>query len=390
MSNGTVPTNKWTTWAKDLRLEKFNAAEWVALAQKCGYRYIVVTTKHHEGFHMWDTEFSDFKVTNTPFGRDYLKELTDACHAAKMPIGFYYSQRDFYHPDYQPVDHAKAETVGQYWWKLKPGETSPLGPRHKDYIEYQFKVCRELCTKYGRIDFWWWDAVSLGGMFTAEMWDAEKLTRLVRELQPHIVMNNRCSVPGDFDTPEQRLGTYQDWRAWETCMPIQADGGWAFTGAPVKPLAKRIHILVNNACGDGNTLMSWGPHWDGAFDDDQIKAQLEMADWLKRNGTSVYGTRGGPWKTGAWGGSTRRDNKAWLHVTKWAGETLRLPPLPERAVQSARLLGGESVAFEQSGGTLTITVPQARQDSTDTIIELTFDKPVVGLKTVDASKGNPK
>ena len=385
MTNGSVPTSEWTTWAKDMKLEKFDAREWVDIARKCGYQYIVVTVKHHEGFHMWDTAFSGFKITNTPFGRDYLKELTDACHAAKMPIGFYYSQRDFYHPDYQPVDHAKTETVGQYWWKLKPGETSPLGPRHKKYIDYQFNVCRELCTKYGRIDFWWWDAVSLNGMFTAEMWDAEKLCRMVRELQPRIVMNNRCSVPGDYDTPEQRLGSWEDWRAWETCMPIQADGGWAYSGAPVKPLAERIHILVNNICGDGNTLMSWGPHWDGAFDAAQIKAQLEMGAWVQKNAKAIYQTRGGPWKPATGGGSTRRDNAAWLHITKWPGETLRLPAILGRTVKSARLPGGESVSFEQSAETLSVTLPRAQQDPVDTIIELVFDKPVAGLTAVDGA-----
>ena len=383
MSDGTAPTSEWTTWAKEMKLEKFDAREWVQLARKCGYQYIVATVKHHEGFHMWDTAFSDFKVTNTPFGRDYLKELTDACHAAKMPIGFYYSQRDFYHPDYQPVDHAKTETVGQYWWKLKSGQSSPLGPRHRNYIDYQFKVCRELCTKYGQIDFWWWDAVSLNGMFTAEMWDAEKLCRMVRELQPQIVMNNRCSVPGDFDTPEQRLGSFQDWRAWETCMPIQADGGWAFSGAPVKPLAERIRILVNNICGDGNTLMSWGPQWDGAFDETQVVAQLEMGEWVKRNGKAIYQTRGGPWKPAAWGGSTRRDKTAWLHITKWPGESLRLPALPGRLVRTARVLGGEGVRFEQSADTLTLALPRANQDPVDTIIELAFDQPVAGLPAVD-------
>lgn len=125
MANGQKRTEAWTTWPADMKLEKFNAKEWVEIAKRAGFKYIVVTTKHHEGFHMWDTAFSDFKITNTPFGRDYLKEITDACHEAKMPIGFYFAQREWYHSDYQPVDLSKVKLNGNHW-TLNPGETSPL------------------------------------------------------------------------------------------------------------------------------------------------------------------------------------------------------------------------------------------------------------------------
>ncbi|MFO1521778.1 MAG: alpha-L-fucosidase [Kiritimatiellia bacterium] len=194
MANGEKRTEPWTTWPADMKLEKFNAREWVDIARRSGFKYIVVTTKHHEGFHMWDTAFSDFKITNTPFGRDYLKELTDACHEAGMPVGFYFAQREWYHPDYQPVDLTKVKINGDHW-TLNAGETSPLGPRHGRYLEYQKNVIRELCTKYGKIDIWWWDAVTWGGMFTEEMWDSENMTRMIRELQPGIIINNRASCP---------------------------------------------------------------------------------------------------------------------------------------------------------------------------------------------------
>ena len=129
--------------------------------------------------------------------------------------------------------------------------------------------------------------------------------------------------------------------------------------------------------------MSWGPHWDGAFDETQVVAQLEMGEWVKRNGKAIYQTRGGPWKPAAWGGSTRRDKTAWLHITKWPGESLRLPALPGRLVRTARVLGGEGVRFEQSADTLTLALPRANQDPVDTIIELAFDQPVAGLPAVD-------
>lgn len=380
MANGQKRTEEWTTWPADMRLEKFNSKEWVETAKRAGFKYIVVTTKHHEGFHMWDTAFSDFKITGTPFGRDYLKELTDACHEANMPIGFYFAQREWYHPDYQPVDLQKVKINGNHW-TLKPGETSPLGPRHAQYLDYQKNVIRELCTNYGKIDIWWWDAATWGGMFTKEMWDSENMTRLIRELQPGIVINNRASLPGDFDTPECHLGDYQDWRPWETCMPIST--GWCYTGDPARSFDSLVQLLVGAACGDGNLLASWGPHWDGAFDEGQKQRLFEIGDWLNRNGESIYGTRGGPWKPTQWGGSTRRGTTAYLHLFTRPTGALVLPALPGRQVVSARLLvSGAPVSFEQKGAHLTLSIPGQDAIKGALVVALTMNESLDGLPAV--------
>ncbi len=380
MANGEKRSEEWTTWPADMKLEKFNAKEWVEIAKRAGFKYIVVTTKHHEGFHMWDTAFSDFKITNTPFGRDYLKELTDACHEAGMPVGFYFAQREWYHPDYQPVDLSKVKINGNQW-ELNPGETSPLGPRHTKYLEYQENVIRELCTKYGKIDVWWWDAVTYGNMFTKEMWDSERMTRMIRELQPGIVINNRASLPGDFDTPECHLGDYQDWRDWETCMPIST--GWCFTGDPARPFDSLIQLVAGAACGDGNLLASWGPQWDGAFDEGQKQRLFEIGDWLKLNGESIYGTRGGPWKPGAWGGSTRRGNTAYIHLFQRPVSDMLLPAVPGREVVSAKLLAtGETVPFKQNSSWLTLSIPGTAPINGDQVVALTMSGPLDGLPAI--------
>lgn len=380
MANGEKRTEEWTTWPADMKLEKFNAREWVEIAKRAGFKYIVVTTKHHEGFHMWDTAFSDFKITNTPFGRDYLKELTDACHEAGMPIGFYFAQREWYHPDYQPVDLTKVKTNGLHW-TLNPGETSPLGPRHAKYLEYLKNVVSELCTKYGKIDIWWWDAVTFGGMFTKEMWDSENMTRMIRELQPGIVINNRASLPGDFDTPECHLGDYQDWRPWETCMPIST--GWCYTGDPARPLDDLLRLLSGAACGDGNLLASWGPHWDGAFDDGQKQRLFEMGDWLKQNGAAIYGTRGGPWKPTSWGGSTRHGDMAYLHLFTRPTSDLVLPSIPGRQVVTANLLAsGESVPFKQDGTRLVLSIPGTDPIKGSLIVALKMNDTLDGLPSI--------
>ena len=379
--SGPIDDPVWQAFPEEFHFEQFDAEEWVAIAQEAGFKYMVVIAKHHDGFHLWDTALSDFKVTHTPFGRDYLKELADAAQTAGMPFGIYYSQRDWYHPDYMPVDPAKVQQQGTRW-TLNPGETSPLGERHQQYIDYQFAAVRELCTKYGKLDIFWWDALWWGGMFTPDMWDAERLTRMVRELQPGILLNNRSSLPGDFDTPEHRLGYFQDWRPWESCMTLTST--WSYSGTPPKSRDEIIRMIVNNACCDGNLLLSWGPQWNGAFAPAEKARLLEVGEWLQRNGTAIYGTRGGPWRFTTWGGSTRRGNNVWLHVLHWDGETLRLPALPGRQVISARLLSGEPVDYTQAGGALEINVPRALQKAENTIIELTMDQSVDGLPSLDA------
>ncbi len=394
---GPIPDEVWQSWPNDFVFDKFNAEHWVATAQSAGFKYIVAITKHHDGFHMWDSAYSEFKVTNTPFKRDYLKELSDACHKAGLPFGIYYSQRDWYHPDYMPADPAKVEIPeaqgnlnpgdpgrGKHpakCWVLKPGETSPLGKRHHKYIEYQHNVCRELCTKYGKLDIFWWDAAWWGGMFTQEMWDSEALTREIRSLQPGILLNNRCSLPGDFDTPEQELGCYQDHRPWESCMCLES--GWSYTGAAPKGRDEIIRWIVNNVCCDGNLLLSWGPKWDGEFDTVQRQRLLEVGAWLKENGHAIYGTRGGPWKPTESFGSVRKESMIYLHVFDWKSETLQLPAIPQRRLMSARLLSGNDIPFTQDNEEIAITVIKTQQVAPDTIIELTMDQSVDCVCTIN-------
>jgi len=348
-------TDEYLQWPAQMRLEKFNATEWVRIAKESGFRYIVVISKHHEGFHMWDTAYSDFKITKTPFGRDYLKEIADACHQAEMPWGIYYAQREWYHPDYDPKNYK--------------------GELHQRYLEYNRNVCRELCTKYGKVDFFWFDAAWWGEMFTAEMWEAESLTRMLRELQPHMLINNRASLPGDFDTPEQRSGFYQE-RAWEACLSLT--DSWSWSGTPPKSRDQLVRILASTACANGNALVSWGPHWDGAFDKRELSRLREIGEWMKRNGESIYGTRGGPWLPGTWGGSTRRGKHVYLHILDSQLATLYLPPIPAR-VESARLLGnGTPVPFKQDADGIVLPLPASGRDAANTIVALMLDQPVIG------------
>jgi alpha-L-fucosidase len=372
--HGGYPDEAWQkTWPKEFRLEKFNADEWVKIAKDAGVRYVIVIAKHHDGFHMWDTKYSDFKITNTPFGRDYLKEVADACHRAGMRFGIYYSQRDWYHPDYAPIDTNTIQRIGDApYYKALPGKTVSAGKRHQLYKDYQFKVVEELCTRYGKIDEFWFDAVWWGGMFTPDMWDSEKLTRMIRRLQPGIIINNRASLPGDFDTPEQRVGMYQK-RAWESAMTL--NGSWAFSHEPVKPVRTLIREMLSAAAGNGNVLLSWGAHWDGAFDPAQKDTLLKIGSWLKQYGQAYYSTKGGPWLPDRNRGSVFKGSKVYLYVFDWTASKMSLPALADNQVLNAVFLqSGKPVTFTQNKDSIRIVRP-AQANPIVTLIELTLAKP---------------
>lgn len=371
---GTIPDQEYEGFADRFRLERFDAADWVGMAKRAGMRYIVAVAKHHDGFHMWDTAHSDFKVTNSPFGRDYLKELAEACRRADMPFGVYYSQRDWHHPDYQPLDPAVTEpTPVPPFWNALRGAPRRAGPRHDSYIRYMHDTVRELMMGYGKIDFLWWDALWWGGMYHADMWNSAEIEREVRRLQPHILINNRASLPGDFDTPEQRLGMFQNDRPWESCISLGPH--WAWSPGEVKSKREIIRLLVGTASGDGNLLISTGARSDGSFDPAHVQRLLEVGDWLDRYGQTIHGTRGGPWKPGEWGGSTHTGNTVYLHVTSWPVDGLVLPNL-DRAIRNATLVTGDgSVSVTQGSGDLRFAVPESARDPIDTIIRVDLAVP---------------
>lgn len=366
---GPIPDAEYEDFAKRFRMEAFDAGEWARMARRAGAKYVVAVAKHHDGFHMWNTAHSDFKIAHSPFRRDYIGELGAACRAEGLSFGMYYSQRDWHHPDYQPLDEAVAEPIPRPpFWRLIPGAERRPGPRHARYIRYMHRTVRELMANYGRVDILWWDALWWGGMYRADMWRSTEIEREVRRLQPRILINNRAGLRGDFDTPEQRLGMFQDDRPWESCVSLGPH--WAWSPGAVKSKRELVRLLVGTASGDGNLLLSTGARSDGSFDPAHIERLLEVGEWLRRFGHTVYGTRGGPWKPAEWGGSTHAGDTVFLHVTDWPTQALRLPDLG-RTVQAARLLTGDgTVSVAQRDGWLRLALPEASRDPIDTIIEL--------------------
>lgn len=319
------PREEWTTWKDSLTLDEFDVNDFKHILKESGVKYVMLVAKHHDGFHFWDTEFSDFKSTNTPYGKDFVKEIIEACRESGVKVGIYYSQRDWYHPDYEPIDTTTIDKIPEPpYFKAKLGHEVKPGLKHQKYIDYQFKVVEELCTKYGKLDMFNFDANYWNGMYTADMWDSECLTRMIRRLQPGIIINNRASLPGDYDSPEQRIGIFQNNRAWETCMCLCDT--WSYSPSRVKPPLELFQNLQSIAVGDGNLLLSWGMEWSGRWNPEQKKAFIGLGDYLKTYGQTIYNTQGGPWISQDWGGTTYAEDKIFVHVVKLpADKTIRLP-----------------------------------------------------------------
>ena len=345
---------------KSFNPSQFNAKQWVDLAKKTGMKYLVFTAKHHGGFSMWDTKYSDYSIMNTPFKRDVIKELADACHKAGIHFGIYYSPRDWHHPDYGMGDNAKYET-------------------------YMTGQLTELLSNYGKVDVVWFD--SFGSGKSIEYWHADKVLDLVRKLQPQTVINNRCSFFGenvpslqaDFDTPEQRIGAYQIYRDWESCMCVvnAPGGGWSYRkDGSVKKFEKCIENLVDCATGNGNLLLDVGPDSFGNIPEDQTARLVEIGAWMKKYGHTIYGTQGGPIRNGKWGGATFKGKKVYLHLFAKAPDTLEIPTALKQKLTSVKNLSGAKVEVVQVNGRLKISSTTSDRNSPDTIVELTFDNPV--------------
>lgn len=364
-----VSDAQYDSWAKQIAFPKFSAEEWADMAKKGGFKYVVIIAKHHDGFHMWDTAYSDYKITNAPFGRDYLKELIDALRSAGLKIGIYYSKRDWTHPDYEPVPVKDAEAISKPpYFKMKNGKKWYLTEKHKKYQQYMFNTVRELMTNYGKIDLLWWDAEYNSGMFTKEMWNAEELEKMVRTLQPHIVINNRAGLPGDYDTPEGHTGFFQNTRMWETCMPLGKY--WAYSPNKPKSVKKIMTQLINCAGGDGNYLLSIGCKPDGSIAANEAKEIREIGRWLKQYGKSIYATRGGIWRPTKKYASCFKGSTVYLHVLSSLPFTYFTLPFKSNTLKSYSCLTGEKAILKAKNGKLHVAVFNKKPHAYDTILEI--------------------
>lgn len=362
-SRGTqTPIEEYDNLYKKFDPTKFNADEWVAIAKAAGMKYMVLTTKHHDGFCLWDTKQTDYNIMNSPFGRDVVKELAAACKNGGIGFGTYYSTCDWHHPDF-PLTSPKG--------KVKR-ETHNLD-RYTEYLKAQTK---ELLS-YGPLFTLWYDV--------PQKFDATRgagVINMARAIQPDIVINNRTGHPGDYDTPEQRIGGFQIDRPWETCMTICQQWAWK-PDDKMKSLEQCLQTLIRTNGGDGNLLFNVGPMPNGEIEARQVERLKEMGAWLNKNGEAVYGTRGGPWKPSSHIVSTRKGDKIYVHLLRKVEGAISLPALPIE-VRSAKILNGPAAKHSVKNDMLAIEIPADSWDEIDTIIELTIDGDAMTIQPLKA------
>lgn len=363
---------------------KYDPRAWVKLAKAAGQRYMVFTSKHHDGFCMFDSSYTKYKITNTPYGKDIVKELAEACKAENMPLGFYYSPPDMDHPGYRDTSR-----LSSFGWQ---GE--PWRPEWFLYLGYMELQLRELLTRYGDVAIIWFD-----GLSHQEKYDGHRFHNLIHEMQPKTLINNRIGLPGDYDTPEQYVpkvtptrkgvthrGTTvpsdeaaaaapkpEDFRLWETCMTI--NGTWAYNKNDLKykSATDLIRTLVNVASKGGNLLLNVGPMPEGEIQPEFQERLLAIGSWLKTNGEAIYGATYGPLQNLAFGKTTAKGKTVYLHIFDWpAGGALEVPGLEGRVSQAALLDGRTKVGFEQGGGTLKLRLPTQAPDAHASVIALTM------------------
>ena len=367
MDRAVIPVAKYAAYARDFNPVKFDATEWVRIAKDAGMKYIVITAKHHDGFAMYPSKVSPFNLRDaTPFQRDPLAELSEACRKEGLRLGFYYSQAmDWHHPGGQPP--------GRGWWD---------DAQHGNMTNYVDTIAvpqvRELLSNYGPVFELWWD---IPRNMTPEL--AGRLLDVVQECQPGVIMNDRLGggVKGDLDTPEQFIPSTggPPGRDWETCMTMNNTWGFKQQDTDWKSASDLLRKLLDICHKGGNFLLNVGPTAEGEIPAASVERLREIGAWLQKNGESVYGTTGSPVPFLSWGRCTRRGNTLYLHVFDWPKNgVLRMPM--RALVVSAHLLADPARPLTTGADdrAVLIHLPAKAPDAIASVIKLTLDgEPVV-------------
>ncbi|MEN6536188.1 MAG: alpha-L-fucosidase [Bryobacteraceae bacterium] len=359
---------------------KFDARAWVRLAKAAGQRYMVFTTKHHDGFCMFDSQYTDYKITKTPYGKDIVAQLAEAAKAEGMPLGFYYSPPDMNHPGFR--DTSKLSYTN---WAGEPQRAE--WPLYLDYMELQL---RELLTQYGDAFVIWFD-----GLGNQQKYAGARFHDLIHSIQPMTLINNRIGLTGDFVTPEQRLPNGiprkgaviadmkandkgvinsapkpEEFQPWETCMTINGTWGYNKNDLRYKPTTRLIRALVDAASKGGNFLLNVGPTPEGTIQPEFEERLRAIGKWLEVNGDSIYGTTYGPLQTIPFGRMTAKGKTLYLHVFDMPKDSLELEGLTAKIASVKTLDGNAPMKFKQAGGKLTITVAGIKTDPHVTVLAL--------------------
>jgi alpha-L-fucosidase len=366
--------------------KRFNPSKWdpdhfIDLARIAGQRYLVFTTKHHDGFCMFDSSYTDYKITNTPYGKDIVKQLSDACARRSMPLGFYYSPPDLNHPGFRDTSKLSRDN-----WNGEPGR-----PEWSSYLDYMRLQLTELLTRYGDVRIIWFD-----GLNHQEKYDGQRFLDLIHRLQSATLVNDRIGLTADYVTPEQfipkaiptkdvrmrgadasiqkefRQGipSVADFQLWETCMTINET--WAYNAHDhnYKSARDLIRGLVEVTSRGGNFLLNVGPQPDGMIQPEFQERLGDIGNWITVNGESIYGTTFGPLQGEQGYRTTARGSDVFLHVFDWPSTPLKITGLKPKVLSARLLANNQPLSFKQTDADLQITLPQNAPDKYLSVVAL--------------------
>lgn len=386
-----ITTEDYQKYFEIFNPDLFDPAEWARKAKAAGMKYAVITSKHHEGFTMFDSKFTDYKVTNTPYGKDIIKEWVEAFRAEGLKIGFYYSLIDWHHPDYT-IDrvHPQRATTQEEYDALNKGKDMAV------YRRYLKDQVREILTNYGKIDILWLD-FSFPGEFGKgrDDWGSVELIKMVRELQPGILIDDRADlqdVPGgwDFMTPEQyKVDKWPEVDGkkipWETCQTFSGSWGYYRDEYTWKDNKQLLVLLIESVSKGGNLLLNVGPTARGLFDERADKALSGMGDWMKLNSRSIYGCTQAPESFEAPSNAlltyNPETNRLYIHLLDYPLQNFRLPGYKGKVKYAQFLHDASEIKIseprqhnrggdEHSSGDLDLSLPVAKPNVEIPVIEL--------------------
>ena len=378
--NAKIPPAEYEPLVKRFNPVKFDARKWARIAKGAGMRYMVITSKHHEGFCLFDSKLTDYDVASTPFKRDILKELSEACRHEGVTMCWYHSILDWHHPDYLPRGAGSPRP-----WDTRPTQ----GADYNRYIDYMKGQLRELLTNYGPIGVLWFDG---GWEHSAKEHRSEEVVKMLRGIQPSIIINDRIQLPQDFNTPEQTIpATGMPGRDWETCMTINDTWGYKKDDHNWKSTETLLRNLIDIVSKGGNYLLNVGPTAEGEFPQPIVERLAQMGKWMEVNGEAIYGTTASPFKKLPWGRCTKKPGKLYLHVFDWPKGDLPVPGLKSKVTKAYLLADKEQKPLEvnQSDDCVAIKVPAAAPDKIASVVvaEIAGEPEVVPHVTTQAADG---